>query len=260
MTEVWAIVNAEWTKLRTVRSTYWTLALTVAVSAGLAYLVGHSLSGSYDGWDQDRRDDFDPLFASFLPLMVGQLVLVVFGVLAMSAEYSGGTIHASLTAVPRRGRFYAGKVLAVLGPALAVSVAAVLAAFFAGQAGLGGLGTSPGAAGVPRAMAGSVLVMTLMCLFALGLTAVARSATRVLAVLLPLLLLNSQGLGQVPALKPVMQYLPDQAGMVIMHVAGPQDDPRWARDYGPWTGLGVVALWAAAALLAGLVALRRRDA
>ncbi|GAA4557470.1 hypothetical protein GCM10023193_09400 [Planotetraspora kaengkrachanensis] len=53
---------------------------------------------------------------------------------------------------------------------------------------------------------------------------------------------------------------PDQVGMVVMHLAGPQDDPRWARDYGPWTGLGILVLWTALTLVGGLLVLRRRDA
>ncbi|WP_203881126.1 hypothetical protein [Planotetraspora kaengkrachanensis] len=48
--------------------------------------------------------------------------------------------------------------------------------------------------------------------------------------------------------------------MVVMHLAGPQDDPRWARDYGPWTGLGILVLWTALTLVGGLLVLRRRDA
>jgi hypothetical protein len=79
-------------------------------------------------------------------------------------------------------------------------------------------------------------------------------------VLLPLLFLGSQGLGNVPRVKAVAQYLPDQAGMVVMHITGPAGDARFGRPYGAWPGLGIMALWTAAALLAGYVALRRRDA
>ncbi|MEO3863011.1 hypothetical protein [Acrocarpospora sp. B8E8] len=87
-----------------------------------------------------------------------------------------------------------------------------------------------------------------------------RSPTRSLGILLPLLFLGSQGLGNVPGVKAFTQYLPDQAGMLIMHIVGPQDDPRRARDYGPWTGVGILALWAIAALLGGHQVLHRRDA
>jgi len=78
-------------------------------------------------------------------------------------------------------------------------------------------------------------------------------------VLLPLLFLGSQGLGNVPGVKAVAQFLPDEAGMAAMHVVGPAGDPRFGRPYGPWAGLGIMALWTAAALLAGYFAMRRRD-
>ncbi|WP_326691509.1 MULTISPECIES: hypothetical protein [unclassified Streptomyces] len=63
-----------------------------------------------------------------------------------------------------------------------------------------------------------------------------------------------------PALKTVPQYLPDQAGMVLMHLVGPQDDPRFSHDYGPGGALAILSAWTAAALLGGYLALRRRDA
>ena len=92
-----------------------------------------------------------------------------------------------------------------------------------------------------------------------GVATLLRGPIPALGTLLPLLFLGAQGLGNVPVIKVVTQYLPDQAGMVIMHIAGQGDDPRFLRPYGPWTGLGITALWAAAALLAGYVTLRRRD-
>jgi ABC-2 type transport system permease protein len=94
----------------------------------------------------------------------------------------------------------------------------------------------------------------------LGPTMMMRSSVRALVVLLPLLFLGSQGLGNVPAVKPVTQYLPDQVGMVIMHLTGPADDPRFGRPYDGWTGLGILALWTVAALVGGYLVLRRRDA
>ncbi len=69
--------------------------------------------------------------------------------------------------------------------------------------------------------------------------------------------LGSQGLGNIPYVRQVAQYLPEQAGMVIMHVAGPPNDGAFARAYGPWAGLGILALWTTATLIGGWFALRR---
>lgn len=241
-----SIVSAELTKLRTVRSTPWTLAAFVVVSAGLAYLLGLALR------EAERREDFDPLFATFLPLTIGQMALVVFGALAVTSEYSSGTIRASLAAVPRRGHFYLAKLAAVTAVGASASVVTVAVTFTVGRA--------PLSAEAWQACAGACVYLTLMCAFAFGVAAMVRHTALVLGGLLPVLFLGSQGLGNIPVIRKVTQFLPDQTGWVAMHLAGPQDDPRWARDYGAWTGLGLLALWTVAALLGGYLVLRRRDA
>jgi len=257
---VTALLAAEWIKIRSVRSTTWTLALTVALSVGLAYLFGSSFRAGFDGMTAEARANFDPLFATFYSLTIGQLALVVLAAFVVTSEYSTGTISASLAAVPRRGRFFAGKVLAGGLLALAVALVTVPVTFAAAQAGLGRHGTTFTSAGTPEAALGACLYLTLIYLFATGVAMLLRGSIPTLAVLLPLLFLGSQGLGNVPRVKAVAQYLPDQAGMVIMHITGPAGDPRFGRPYGPWLGLGIMALWTTAALAAGYTALRRRDA
>lgn len=237
---------AELTKLRTVRSTAWTLASFLVVSAGLGYLLQLTLR------DAERIEGYDPLFATFLPLTIGQMALVVFGALAVTSEYSSGTIRASLAAVPRRGRFYLAKLAAVAGVAAVASVVTVAVTYLAGR--------QPLTAEALRACAGAGIYLTLMCAFAFGVAAMVRHTAIVLGGLLPVLFLGSQGLGNIPTIRKVTQFLPDQTGWVVMHLAGPQDDPRWARDYGAWTGLGLLTLWTVAALLGGYLVLRRRDA
>ncbi|WP_213451717.1 ABC transporter permease subunit [Rhizomonospora bruguierae] len=253
-------VAGELTKIRSLRSTLWTLAAAVLVSGGLGYLVGLSFAAGFDRLPAEQRERFDPLFATFYGLTLGQLALVVFAVLAVTGEYGSGMIRASLAAVPRRGTFYAAKLAAVAASLAAVALVTVAVTFAAAQASLGPHRTTPGAAGVPTAVAGAFLYLVLIGLFAFGVGAMLRSTVLALVVLLPLLFLGSQGLGNVPGLRTVLQYLPDQAGAVIMHLTGPAGDPRFGRDFGPWTGLGITALWTAAALLGGYLVLRRRDA
>jgi ABC-2 type transport system permease protein len=246
-------VLAEWIKLRTLWSTPITLALTVLFGAGLSLLLGSTDPGRTQG-------DFDPLFMAFYGVTLAQIPLVVFVVLAVGSEYRSGMIRASLAAVPRRGLFLAAKAVTVFAFLAVTSAVTVAVAFTLSQTALGSWGVSPGEEGVPAAIVGAWLHLVLIGLFALGFATLVRSPTVALGVLLPLLLLGSQGLGNIPVVRRVTQYLPDQLGWVVMHLAGSQDDPRWARDYGPWTGLALLALWAAAALGAGYVALRRRDA
>jgi ABC-type transport system involved in multi-copper enzyme maturation permease subunit len=252
-----ALLAAEWTKARTLRSTFWTLLATVVVSAGLAYLIGLSFRSALPRMPADRRESFDPLFATFYSLTLGQLALVVFAVLLVGSEHSSGTIRSSLLAVPARGFYFTAKVLLGAAIALAVSAITVLAAFTAAQSGLGPHAVTFG--GSAAAIAGAVLYLLLICLFTIGVTAMLRSSIGALAILLPILFLGSQGLGNIPKVKTVTQYLPDQAGMVMLHLTTP-GDPQFGRDYGAWTGMGIMALWAAAALAGGYLILRRRDA
>jgi ABC-2 type transport system permease protein len=239
---------AELTKLRTVRSTFWTLLLTFAISAGLAYLFGRGFRGV-----EDRN--FDRLFATYYSLTLGQMALVVFGVTAVAGEYSSGSIRSSLAAMPRRGLFAAAKIAAIALVALPASAATVLATYLIAQEGLG----HNHAEWETRAFVGAILYLVLISLFAAGVAMMLRSAAFSLAILMPLLFLGSQGLGNIPKVKLVTQYLPDQAGMVIMHLTSPVPDPAFGRDYGPWTGLAITALWTLASLVGGYALLKRRD-
>jgi ABC-2 type transport system permease protein len=255
-----AAITAEWTKIRSVRSTAWTLLLTFVISVSLSYVIGLIFSSGFSRLPREQQAHFDPLFATFYSLTLGQLALVAFGVLAVGSEYSSGTIRLSLVAVPQRALFFGSKVLAGMLVAFGVSLLTVAVTFFTAQAALSPHSTSLTAAGSAQAVFGACIYLTLICTFAMGVTTMLRSSARALGILLPLLFLGSQGLGNIPKVKTVTDYLPDQAGMVIMHLAGPAGDPRFSRPYGPWAGLGILVLWTASALLGGYLTLACRDA
>ncbi|WP_256864134.1 ABC transporter permease [Streptomyces avermitilis] len=189
----------------TVRSTSFTLLLAFVLSTGLGTVVAFSWRGHIE-----RVVNFSPLFAGLYGVTLGQLALVVFGVLLVGSEYSSGSIRTSLSAVPRRGLLYGGKVLAGTLAALAGSTVTVIVTFAGAQAALGPYGITLTAHGVPAAVVGAIVYLTLICTLSMGIAAIVRSSAISLGVLLPLLFLGSQGLGNVPALKPVLQYLPDQ--------------------------------------------------
>jgi ABC-2 type transport system permease protein len=251
---------AEWTKIRSVRSTLRALLLAFLLSVGLSYVIGRSFRAGFQRLPPGQRAHFDPLFATFYGLTIGQLPLVVFAVLVVANEYTSGTIRMSLVAVPRRGLFYSSKIIVGALVAACFSLLTVAVTFPVAQSALGPHGTSLAAGGSAQAACGACLYLTLICLFSMGVAAILRSSARSLAILLPLFFLGSQGLGNIPRVKTVTQYLPDQAGMVIMHLTGPPGDPRFSRGYGPWAGLGITMLWTAAVLLCGYIALLRRDA
>jgi hypothetical protein len=253
------VVTAELTKIRTIRSVRWTLLLTLLIGAGLGYAVSLALRVSFPRLPPQQRRDFDPLFATFYGLSIGQLALVAFGATVTGSEYSTGMIAASLMAVPRRGLFYAAKITAGLLAAAATAVVTVPTAFLSAQQALGPHRASATAPGTVQAAVGACLYLILICALAMGITMIARSRTVALAVMMPLLFLDSQGLGNVPGLQKAIDYLPDQAGAVIMHLSV-TGGGRFSRPFGPWTGLAIMAAWASAALIGGYLVLARTDA
>ncbi|MEV5748983.1 ABC transporter permease subunit [Actinoallomurus sp. NPDC052308] len=255
-----AALSAELIKVRTVRSTAWALALTFILSVGLGVLFCLALRQGFDRMDQRARVNFDPVAAGFYSLTLGQIPLVVFGVLCVGTEYTSGTIRASLAAVPRRGVFYGAKVLAATTSALAFSLVTVLVTFFTAQAALGPHGTALGEPGVPRAVVLACVYLTLLCAFAIGVATMLRSTALSLGIMIPLLFLDSQGLGNIPKVRTVAQFLPDQVGQVMMQAVRPDHSFVSYRPFGPWTALGILVLWAAAACAGGYLLLRRRDA
>ncbi|WP_443221385.1 ABC transporter permease subunit [Streptomyces sp. 4N509B] len=260
MRELTAAVPAELIKLRTLRSTGWTLAACVATGAVVGALAGLSYRDARPGMTAREQAEYNPLLPSLYGLTLAQLALVVLGVLALGGEFTGGTIRPSLLAMPRRGRFYAAKLLAVTALAAPAALLTVVATYASAQATLGPYGADAADGRTLRAVAAGWLYLTLMCVFAAGLSALLRGTTRALAVLLPLLFLGSQGLGNAPVARTVLQYLPDQAGMHAMRLWDGADDRAFVPGYGPGVALAVVALWTAAALLGGHAVLRRADA
>ncbi|SMF54962.1 ABC transporter permease [Streptomyces sp. Amel2xC10] len=251
------VVRSEWTKIRSVASTVWTLSLAVVVTVALGMLIAALSKNEFDDLSARDRLSFDPTFISFAGMSLGQLAMIVFGVLVVSNEYSTGMIRTSLAAVPQRGTFLFSKIAVAAGLALAVGLVTSFVTFFLGQSMLGSLRAEIGDPGVLRAVIGGGLYMTLIALFSMGVAAMLRSPMLSLGILMPFFFLISNILGNVGATKKIGRYLPDQAGSKIMQVVTPVDDDT---PYGPWGGLAIMVAWVVAALLGGYLLLKRRDA
>ncbi|WP_030664330.1 ABC transporter permease subunit [Streptomyces cellulosae] len=235
------VLHSEWIKIRTLRSLVGALCAVVVVTAAFSAL------GALDTGDEE----VDPLFSAFFGFTFGQMAAIAFGTTAVSSELHGGSLRGALTAVPQRGRWFAAKMVAIAVPSLAVGLITGVASLAVGTAALGadarGLSWAEGVRGV----VGCGVYLTLMALFAAGLTALLRSGVATLSILIPFLLIASFVVGDMSA--GVADYLPDRAGQVVFH-------ETWDGSLGPWTGLAVTALWTGAALLAGAWNVRRRDA
>jgi hypothetical protein len=251
-----AVLQSEWTKVKSVRSTVWTLVSALLVTVIVGGLICLLTNTQWKNMAEGDRAAFDPTSSSFSGLFLGQLALIVFGVLVVSSEYSTGMIRTSLAAVPQRGTFYASKIAVTGLLALIVGMTTAFLSFFIGQALLGDHHTSISDHGVLRAVFGAGLYMTLTVLFSAGIAMMLRSPMLGLGILMPFFFLISPILAAVPGAKKVARYFPDRAGSKIMQVVSINDD----RPYGPWAGLGIMLLWVAAALIGGYVVLKKRDA
>ncbi|MFJ5263882.1 ABC transporter permease [Streptomyces sp. NPDC088387] len=251
------VIRSEWTKIRSVASTVWTLGLAVVVTVALGMLIAALSKNDFDNLSRQDQLSFDPTYISFAGTSLGQLAMIVFGVLVVSNEYSTGMIRTSLAAVPKRATFLFSKVAVATALCLVVGIATSFVTFFLGQAMLGDLKASIGDPGVLRAVIGGGLYMTLIAMFSMGVATMLRSPMLSLGILMPFFFLISNILGNVSATEKIGRYLPDQAGSKIMQVVTPVDDDT---PYGPWGGLTIMAIWVAASLLGGYILLKRRDA
>ena len=251
------VLRSEWTKIRSVSSTVWTLSVALVVTVALGMLISALTRREFDGMSPQERIAFDPTFVSFAGMSLGQLAMIVFGVLVVSNEYSTGMVRTSLAAVPQRGVFLLGKITVATALSLVVGMVTGFVAFFLGQAVLGPHRASIGDTGVLRAVIGAGLYMTLIAVFSMGIAAMLRSPLLSLGILMPFFFLISNILGHVSATKKIGRFLPDQAGSRIMQVVPTAGDDV---PYGPWGGLGIMALWVIAALAGGYVLLKKRDA
>ncbi|MFA3878759.1 ABC transporter permease [Streptomyces sp. MMCC 100] len=236
------VLRAEALKVLTLRSLCGTLLALFAVTTAFSALAG--VSGTSD-------PDFDPLFTALSGGMLGQIAAIAFGAVVVSCEYQGNGIRLTLAAVPQRGRWFAAKLAVVAVPVLGAGLVSALAALLAARAGLGAAADGLTVGEQIRGVVGCGIYLMLMALFAAGLTTLFRSGVATLSTLIPFILVVSFVIGD--ATGAATDFLPDKAGQIVLYQA-PEG------TLGPWTGLAVTALWAAAALLAGFRRLRRRDA
>jgi ABC-2 type transport system permease protein len=250
------VLHSEWTKIRSVRSTLWTLATALVVTVGLSALICAFTADQFDKLPKREQLTFDATQTSFSGSGLGQLAMIAFGVMVVSSEYSTGMIRSSLASVPQRSTFLLSKIFVSTALVAVVGTATSFLTFFVGQHLLGERGVTLEDEGVLRAVVGGGVYMTLIALFSMGLSFVLRSPLLAFAILMPFFFLISNILGTVDATKEYAQYLPDQAGKTLTAVV----PESLNRPYGPYEGLAIMAAWAVAALIAGWIVLKRRDA
>lgn len=255
------VAHAEWVKLCTVRSTYWTLACAAAGMVGFGALLTAAFVRHYVTLSAAGRASFDPAAYSLSGFFLAQLAVAVLGVVVITSEYATGSIRSTLAAAPQRTLVLAAKAAVFAAAAGVVGVASSFAAFFAGQQLLAARGIEGhiGDLAALRSVVGAGLYLAVLGLLALGLgvlirrTAGAIAAVMGLIVIVPVLV---QGLPQ-SWQDTITRYLPSAAGQAIIGrtkftPAGPV--------LAPWSGFALFCGYAVAVLVAAAVVLNRRDA
>ncbi|HET7658884.1 MAG TPA: hypothetical protein VFK66_00750 [Oryzihumus sp.] len=252
------VVLSEWTKLRSLRSTVFSLLVAVVFIVGLSVLVPTVTVNHWPPRDPREALGFDPTSRSLAGIFLAQLALGVLGVLFITGEYATGMIRATLAAVPARLPVLWAKAVVFGAVTLALTVPSTLGAFLIGQSILRGkhLQASLGDPGVLRAVLGAALYLTVVGLLGLALGAVLRNTAGGISALFGVLFVLPIVVRFLPSswADPIDRYLPSSAGEAITHV---HPDPA---ALSPWAGFGLFCAYAALVLAAAAVSLRRRDA
>jgi ABC-2 type transport system permease protein len=252
------VLKSEWTKLRSVRSTMWTLGVTVVLGIGISALVTWQTRAHWSTMSPLNQQTFDPAQTSLVGLFVGQFAIGVLGALVLSAEYGTGTIRATFSAAPRRPMVLVAKAAVFGVVALVVAEVVAFVAFFLGQALLSAPAThatlsTPGAL---RQVVGGGLYIAILGLFALGLAAIVRHTAGAICAYLGIILMVPIIIAFLPSSIQidVRRFLPDRIGATMISATS---DPHL---FSPWIGLLLLCGYAVAVLIVGGVMLVRRDA
>jgi ABC-2 type transport system permease protein len=255
-------LHAEWTKMRTVSGPAWLLLGVVA----LTIAVGVAATGATH-CPQGMSCPVDPTKLSLTGVQFGQAVVAILAVLMVSNEYSTGMMRVTLAAMPSRTTVLAAKAILLTGLVLVAGAVAVFGCVLAGHLILPGHGFAAARGFHPvwlsygptlRAACGSVLYLALIALMSLGAAVMVRDSAVSIGVALALLYVFPIVLafiGNAHWQHRLERWTPTVAGLTIQDTTG-----LHSLAITPWAGLGVLAIWAGGALLAGGIALQLRDA
>ncbi len=246
------VLASEWTKLRSVRSTYWTLLVAVVTGIGFSGVVAFAFATA----PAAGGPPIDPLQPSFLSLEYAVLAVGILGILTFSSEHATGLIRTTFAAVPRRRAVLASKAAIVGMVTLLVGELVSFASFFLVQAILSGhnLATSLSQPGVPGAVLANGVLLSVCATLGVSLGSIIRHTAGAIAGLVALIFL--------PA---VVGLLPtpwnERASSFTLFYAAQQTVTAHPRTdlFSPGISMVVVLAWPAVALLVAALLITRRD-
>jgi ABC-2 type transport system permease protein len=256
------LMRAEWTKIRSVQSTVWSLVAFVVVAIGFSTLVSAVISNA---WNKPGNHPnhvtllTDPTQIIFgAGFGIGQLAICVLGVIIITSEYTTGAIRSSLLAVPHRLPMLAAKAAVWAFLDLVASAITVFAVFFITTSILSShVSITLGAPGVTKAVIGAILYLTVLGLFALAIGGLIRHTAGAIATVIALVIVIPPLIGLIPGTiaNHVHGYMPTVAGVLVA-----QTSQQPADVLSGWQGFGVFCAWTVVLLGACSWLLVKRDA
>jgi ABC-2 type transport system permease protein len=252
------VLQSEFTKLKSVRSTWWTLLVLLVLSIGLAAAFAAGAKATWHNMTASQQATFDATSTSLGGIgFLGPLVIAVLGALVITSEYSTGMIRTSLTVMPRRGQVFAAKAVVFGLVTLVLAVVASFLSFFLGQALLGDHSVSLSHPATMRAIIGTAIYVTLVGLLAYGFGVILRHTAGTITLVAGLLFVLQIIVQLLPSSwhNTLLRWLPTSAGNAISTTVGGN-----AHMFSPWGEMAVLGVYVAIVLAAGAVLFRTRDA
>ena len=253
------VLASEWTKIRSVRSTYWTLLGAAVTTIGLSAIICAVVVAQWDTMTAQDKTGFNAASLSLTGGILAQVAIAVLGVLVITSEYGSGMIRTTFAAVPQRLTVLAAKASVFAVMTLVVTTATCLIAFFIGQAILSAenLGVGLGSPGVLRTVLGTGMYLCVLGLLALGIGTIIRKTAGAITAMFAVIFVLPIIAALLPSpMNVVAKYLPTTAGEAII-TGGAMEG---SSSLSPWVGFGVFCLYAVAALAIAAFTLVRRDA
>ena len=255
----WRVVVSEWTKLRSLRSTLWSLFVAVVFTIGLPCVFATVTAVRWSHMSLHERLDRHPLEIATAGVNLSQLAIGVLGVLIITGEYSTGMIRASFGAVPKRLPVLWAKIAVFAAVTFALMLPSVILGFVGSQAILRNhhiLEISFSHPGVARTVVGGAIFLTFVGIFTMGLGAITRNTAGGIAVFAGIFFVIPPLMNILPTSwnQAISEYLPSSAARDVFSLT------HGAHDLAPGPGIALFCAYIAVAVAVAAVLLVRRDA
>jgi ABC-type transport system involved in multi-copper enzyme maturation permease subunit len=249
------VIRSEWTKFRSLRSSWWTVAITVLFTVGIGVLSTSSAASDHNSSTQPDSVATISQQGSVL----AQLSLGVLAALLICSEYGTGMIRASMAVVPRRLPVLWGKIAIFVGVVLPLTTVTSFAAFLLGQltwTAKGRTAVSLGDPGVLRIVAGTGFYLTMLGVLVVALGAIIRNTTAGVTTMVGLFFMLPVVMDYMPpSIGHYARYLPSNAGGALSGVTLAGHDAL-----APWPGFALLCGYTAVAMVAAGIRIRHTDA